>query len=123
MSSRTKSAPTTQQLVDSIVRGMQEVKASKIIVLDMRNLKGAITDYFVICHAESNRQVEAIAKSIDGIVKKETGEDAWHTEGRENAEWILLDYINVVAHVFEASKRDFYGLEELWGDAEIQTFE
>lgn len=89
----------------------------------MRNLKGAITDYFVICHAESNRQVEAIAKSIDGIVKKETGEDAWHTEGRENAEWILLDYINVVAHVFEASKRDFFGLEELWGDAEIQTFD
>ncbi|MSQ80044.1 MAG: ribosome silencing factor [Flavobacteriaceae bacterium] len=123
MSSRTKSAPTTQQLVDSIVRGMQELKASKIIVLDMRNLKGAITDYFVICHAESNRQVEAIAKSIDGLVKKETGEDAWHTEGRENAEWILLDYINVVAHVFEASKRDFFGLEELWGDAEIQTFE
>lgn len=123
MTSRTKSAPTTQQLVDSIVKGMQELKASKIIVLDMRNLKGAITDYFVICHAESNRQVEAIAKSIDGIVKKETGEDAWHTEGRENAEWILLDYINVVAHVFEASKRDFFGLEELWGDAEIQTFD
>ena len=123
MSTRTKSAPTTQQLVDSIVRGMQELKASNITVLDMRNLKGAITDYFVICHAESNRQVEAIAKSIDGIVKKETGEDAWHTEGRENAEWILLDYINVVAHVFEASKRDFFGLEELWGDAEIKTYE
>lgn len=122
MSSRTKTATNTLPLVNSIVKGMQELKASKITVLDMRNLKGAITDYFVICHAESNRQVEAIAKSIDGIVKKETGEDAWHTEGRENAEWILLDYINVVAHVFEAGKRDFYGLEELWGDAEITTY-
>lgn len=123
MTSKTKQAPQSEQIVNSMVRGMQEKKAQRIAVLDLTGLRGAAADYFVICHADSNRQVDAIARSIDEYVKKETGEDAWHTEGRENAEWILLDYINVVAHVFEAGKREFFGLEDLWGDAQVNYFD
>jgi ribosome-associated protein len=83
----------------------------------MRNVKGASSDFFVISHAESDKQVEAIARSVDEEVKKLTGEMPWHREGMENSEWVLLDYFNVVAHVFQREKREFYAVEDLWGDA------
>jgi ribosome-associated protein len=115
-----KVTSSVDELVNAVVDGMNEKKGSDIAVMDMRKLKSAPTDFFIICHADSDRQVEAIARSIDEVVKKKVHEDAWHTEGLENCEWVLLDYINVVAHVFVREKRDFYGIEELWGDADIE---
>ncbi len=127
MNGQIKPAPkknaSAQQLVDSVVVGMQEKKAKNIVVLDMLNLKSAPADYFVICHGDSDKQVEAIARSIDEFVKKMTGEDALHIEGKENAEWILLDYFNVVVHVFQHEKRNFFDIEGLWGDARIRAIE
>ncbi len=107
----------TEYLAWAIAQGMFERKAEDIKILDMRNVKSASTDFFVISHAESDKQVEAIARSVDEEVKKLTGEMPWHREGMENNEWVLLDYFNVVAHVFQREKREFYAVEKLWGDA------
>lgn len=106
-------------LKDAIVNGMLEKKANKITVLDLRKLSSAMADYFVICHAVSDKQVNAIADSIEETVRKQTGEKPWHVEGSEQSDWILLDYFDIVAHVFKEEKREFYAIEELWGDAEI----
>ena len=113
----------TEYLAWAIAQGMFERKAEDIKILDMRNVKSASTDFFVISHAESDKQVEAIARSVDEEVKKLTGEMPWHREGMENNEWVLLDYFNVVAHVFQREKREFYAVEELWGDAVLVAFE
>lgn len=102
-----------------IVSGMQEKKALDIVVLDLRRLKNAIADFFVICSGSSDKQIDAIADSIDEQVYRELKENPWHTEGKNNKEWMLLDYISVVAHVFRKDRRDYYALEKLWGDAEI----
>jgi ribosome-associated protein len=112
----------TEYLAWAIAQGMFERKAEDIKILDMRNVKSASTDFFVISHAESDKQVEAIARSVDEEVKKLTGEMPWHREGMENNEWVLLDYFNVVAHVFQREKREFYAVEELWGDAVLVEF-
>ena len=100
-----------------VAQGMYEKKAENIKILDMRAIATASADYFVISHAASDKQVEAIADSAEDFVQKSINEWPWHTEGYENCEWILLDYIDVVAHVFKEDLREFYGLEELWGDA------
>lgn len=124
MAKRKKSAPVKRvrneslKMAELIISGMQEKKAHQIVTLDLRNIRSAVADYFVICHGDSDRQVEAIAKSVEEQVYKGTGEDPWHREGFRNAEWILLDYIDVVVHVFLRDKREFYGLERLWADAE-----
>jgi len=81
-----------------------------------------VTDYFVICHADSTTQVKAIANSIEDEIFKAIQQEPWRKEGLEYGEWILLDYINVVIHVFRTDKREFYGVEELWGDAEIKSY-
>lgn len=104
------------------VDGMQEKKAKEIVSLDLRNVKNAVTDFFIVCHGDSKVQVEAIARSVEEQIFKKTGEDPWHREGFENAEWILLDYINIVVHIFQQEKRDFYGIEKLWADAEIRKY-
>ncbi|MBI3232691.1 MAG: ribosome silencing factor [Bacteroidetes bacterium] len=105
--------------MNAIIEGMAEIKAHEITTLDLRNLKSAPADFFVICHGESVKQTEAIADSIDETVKKMTGENPIHVEGQTNAEWILLDYFNVVVHVFQKEKRAFYGIEDLWADAVV----
>ncbi len=109
------------QLRDAIVRGMQEKKAKDIVCIDLRNVKTAIADFFVVCHADSRTNTESIARSIEEIVYKDLGEDPTHAEGKTNAEWILLDYSGVIAHVFLHEKREFFGLERLWADAEIEA--
>ncbi len=110
----------SKQLADLVVSGMQEKKAIEIVSLDLRNLKNAVADYFVICHAESRPQIEAIARSVEEVVQRKSNDKPYHREGFENAEWILLDYVNVVVHIFNHEKRDFYGIERLWADAEIK---
>ena len=110
-------------LADLVVRGMQDRKASDIVVLNLKELKNAVADYFIICSASSDTQLDAIARSVEEEVEKITGESPWQTEGRTNREWMLLDYVDVVVHVFLRDRRQFYALEELWGDAEISYIE
>jgi ribosome-associated protein len=106
-----------------IVKGMQEKKATNIVVLDLRKVKNAVADFFVIGTGNSDKQLDAIADSISDEVYKGSQENAWHTEGKNNKEWMLLDYSNVVAHIFRKDLRKFYALERLWGDAEITEIE
>jgi len=110
------------ELAKIIAQGMFEKKAEDIRILDLRGLAGASTDFFVISHAVSDKQVEAIADSAEDETYKATNEWPQHREGYENLEWILLDYFDVVAHVFQEEKREFYGLEQLWGDAKEVPF-
>jgi ribosome-associated protein len=113
-------ATGSKKLSDVIVKGMQEKKALDITVMDLREVKNAVADYFVICSGTSDKQLAAIADSIDEEVYKTLEENPWHQEGKHNKEWMLLDYITVVAHVFKKDKREFYALEKLWGDATIK---
>ena len=108
---------TAQQLSKIIAKGMEEKKASDILVMDLRSVKDTVTDFFVICSGNSDTQLDAISKSIEEQVYKAGDSPAWKVEGRSNGQWILMDYVNVVAHIFLADKREYYGLEDLWGDA------
>ena len=114
-----KKGISSEKLSEIIVKGMQEKKAMDIVVMDLRKVKNAVADFFVICSGNSDRQLDAIADSVDEEVYKAFNENPWHTEGKNNKEWMLLDYINVVAHVFRKDRREFYALERLWGDADI----
>ncbi len=109
----------TTALVDAIIDGMQERKAKNITIINLTGIENSVSDFFVICDADSKTHVEAIADSVDEVVLKTTNEQPFHAEGFENAEWILMDYINVVVHVFQKEVRDYYNLEALWADAEI----
>jgi ribosome-associated protein len=122
MPKRTK-ADHSEKLSQLVVKGMQEKKASDIVVMDLRKVRNAVADFFVICSGNSDKQLDAIADSIDEEVFKSLKEEPWHAEGRNNKEWVLLDYTNVVAHVFKRDRRSFYALEKLWGDAEITEIE
>ena len=110
-------------LADVAVRGLQDRKGMDIVVLNLKELKNAVADYFIICSASSDTQLDALARSVEEEVEKVTGEAPWQSEGRTNREWILLDYVDVVVHVFLRDRRQFYALEELWGDAEITHVE
>lgn len=114
---------SSEKLCDAIVKGMQEKKALDILVLDLRKVKNAVADFFVICSGGSDKQLDAIADSIDEEVYKALEENPWHVEGKNNKEWVLLDYFDVVAHIFRKDKREFFALEKLWGDAEIIEIE
>jgi ribosome-associated protein len=120
---KTASAKQTSSLLDAIIDGMQERKAKNITILNLREIENRVTDYFVICDAESNTHVNSIADSIEDTVARLTGEKAYHSEGRQNGEWILIDYINIVAHVFMRETREHYNVEGLWGDAEMTRLE
>jgi len=119
----TKSEISSSQLADLVVQGMLEKKGQNIAVLDLRDVKNAIADYFIICSGTSDTQVNAIADSVLEEVEKQSGQDPWHKEGFQNREWILLDYLDVVCHIFQKEKRTFYDLEEFWGDAKINYIE
>ncbi|WP_337044547.1 ribosome silencing factor [Emticicia sp. 17c] len=108
-----------EELCRLVVHGMLEKKAANIVVMDLRNVKNAITDFFVICSGNTDTQIDAIATSIDEEIFKASRLHPWHQEGKQNKEWILLDYVDVVAHVFRKDRRKFYDLESLWGDAEL----
>ncbi|MBJ6117085.1 ribosome silencing factor [Pontibacter sp. BT310] len=110
-------------LAELVVKGMQEKKAADIVVMNLKSLKNAVSDYFIIASANSDTQLDAIASAIEEEVFKATKQNPWQSEGRTNNEWVLLDYVDVVAHIFLKDKREFYALEELWGDARIQHVE
>ncbi len=115
----TKVSIDSKQLSQAVAQGMLEKKAFDVIILDLRKVKSAVTDFFVICSGNSDTQVDAITDSIEQEVYKQLGQNPWHKEGKENREWILLDYVDVVAHVFKKDRRQFFALEDLWGDAEV----
>jgi ribosome-associated protein len=106
-------------LIYSIIAAIEDIKGKKINILDLRDLENTVCDYFVVCEGNSNTQVNAIVNSIQKKVSKELKDKPWGIEGNDNAEWVLMDYINVVVHVFQKHKRDFYDIESLWGDAKL----
>jgi ribosome-associated protein len=109
--------------VDAVVHGMQEVKAKDIVHLDLRGVPNTVCDHFIICHGDSDRAVGAIAGSVEKDALTLAGEKPWHMEGNDKAGWILLDFVDVVVHVFHKERRGYYGLEQLWSDAITNTYE
>jgi ribosome-associated protein len=118
---KTATKAQTTSLLDAIVEGMQEKKAKNITIINLIGLEHRVADYFVICDADSTTHVNAIADTLEESVIKKTGEKPYHSEGHQNAEWILVDYVNIVAHVFMRETREFYNIEGLWADGEITT--
>ena len=123
MVKKQKKVDETQQLLDTIVFGMQEVKAHDIVVLDLRKIKNSIADYFVVCEGNSSTQVKAIEQSVDKFTSEVLNLDPVHVEGMKNGTWVLMDYFSVVVHIFEPKTRVYYDIEDLWADAEIAKVE
>jgi len=119
----TKKEKNTDLLITNIIKGIEEIKGQDIEILDLREIENTVTDYFIICNGTSNTQVNAIVSSVQKIVSKALKEKAWHIEGSDNSEWILMDYVHVVVHVFQKHIRDFYDIEGLWGDAKSVKIE
>ena len=107
----------TDDLIAEIIKGIDDVKGENVQVLDLREIENTVCDYFIICSGNSNTQVKAISGSIQKIVSKSLKDKPWHIEGEANSEWVLMDYVNVVVHVFQKQIREFYDIESLWGDA------
>ena len=105
------------------IQGLLEKKGKNIVSLDLTEIEGAVCDYFIICHGDSTTQVSALAESVEDTIRIEMGEKPWNSEGQTNATWILLDYSNVVVHVFQREIREFYNLEDLWADAKVRVIE
>ncbi len=114
---------STPDVVLAAIKGIQEVKGKDVVCLDLRNIHNRVTDFFIICHGDSSTQVSAIAESVEEFTWKLVQEDPLHKEGKGNAEWVLLDYFNVVVHIFHRDKREHYNLENLWADAPVYEVE
>lgn len=114
-----KQKVNSDELLTLILKGIEDVKGNDITVLDLRGIENTVCDYFVICTGGSNTQVKAISGSVQKVVSKEVHEKPWHVEGVENAEWVLMDYVSIVVHVFQKHIREYYDIESLWGDAKI----
>lgn len=119
---KSRNSNESTNISEIIVHGLQEKKGNDIVRVDLRKLNSAVTDYFVICNADSSTQVRALADSVEKEVYKALKEDPWHKEGFEQGDWILLDYVDVVVHIFKTEKRQHYGIEDLWGDAEQKNY-
>lgn len=115
----TKRKVSNDELITMIIKGIEEVKGEDIQLFDLREIENTVTDYFIICTGNSNTQVNAISGSVQKMVSKELHDKPWHIEGEGNAEWVLMDYVNVVVHIFQKQTREFYDIESLWGDAKI----
>ena len=118
-----KRKASADELIALILQGIEEVKGHDISILDLREIENTVCDYFIICNGTSNTHVNAIVGSIQKTVSKAIKDKPWHVEGEGNAEWILMDYVNVVVHVFQKHIREYYDIEGLWGDAKFTTVE
>ena len=118
-----KNRENSLKLAEVAIRGIQEVKGLDIKCLDLRKIPHAVSDFFIVCHGSSNVHAEALGQSVEDEVRKTLEEKPWHREGMENAQWILLDYVSVVVHIFQKESREFYALEDLWADAIVQSVE
>ncbi|CCG53944.1 Protein of unknown function [Flavobacterium indicum GPTSA100-9 = DSM 17447] len=114
---------STDDLLTCIIKGIEDVKGLDIDILDLREIDNRVCDYFVICNGTSNTQVNAIVNSIQKGVSRELKDKPWHVEGTENGEWVLMDYVSIVVHVFQKHIREYYNIESLWGDAKITSLE
>lgn len=114
---------TTETLLSNVLEGIKSVKGKEIVNIDLTGLENRVCQYFVICHGDSNTHVNAIAESVSGEVKEKLDLPSAHKEGQDNAIWILLDYGNIVVHVFQKEYRDFYRIEELWADGKIERID
>jgi ribosome-associated protein len=110
----------TEHLIDAIVEGIQRKKGIDIVKIDLTKINHTECKYFIICHGNSNTQVDAIAHSVEDTVEELLNEKAWHKDGYRNSIWILLDYADIMVHVFQKDSRQFYDLENLWADAHIE---
>ena len=119
----TKPEASSELVKKFVVEGLQEIKGQNITVLDLREIENAVTDFFIIAEGNSNTQLNSLADSVHKVVRENVGDKPWHIEGRDNSEWVLMDYVTVVVHVFQKGIREFYDLEGLWGDAEITIIE
>lgn len=111
------------ELISVIISGIEDVKGKEINILDLREIENTVCDYFIICEGTSNTQVNAIVNSIQKKVSKKLKDNPWHVEGADNAEWVLLDYVNIAVHVFQKHIREYYDIESLWGDAKTTVIE
>lgn len=108
---------------DSVVKGLFEKKGEKVALIDLRKIENRVCDYFIISHATSSKQVDSLAWSVEDIVRRETGRKPYHIEGRENCIWVLLDYGDILVHIFQQPYREFYNLESLWADGTLTMLE
>ena len=112
-----KPKSTEDALISNNISGIDNVKGLDVSLLDLRDIENTVCSYFVVCTGSSNTHVNAIVSSIQKTVSKDLKEKPFHTEGNDNAEWVLIDYVNVIVHVFQKQIREYYNIEELWGDA------
>ena len=110
-------------MIDSIIKGIFDKKGHEVVCIDLSQVENAICDHFVICHGNSNTQVAAIAESVEKATIEELRARPFSVEGMANAEWVLLDYGQIVVHVFQKPFRMRYQLEELWGDGKLTRIE
>ena len=111
---------TVEQKRELIIEAIREKKGHQIVSIDLTQVENAICECFIICHGESNTQVSAITDSIEKKLKEETGIRAHHVEGQQNRQWVLMDYFDILVHVFQEEFRSFYRLEELWADGKVK---
>ncbi len=115
-----KNQATSSDLIRHAVKGIEEKKGSDIVCINLKKIPNSACDYFLICEGNSRTQVQAIAGSVEEFVEKNAGSRPWHVEGLQNAEWVLMDYVNVAVHIFQPEARSHYNLENLWADADIR---
>ena len=115
-----KNQTTSTELIRHAVKGIEEKKGSDIVCINLKKIPNSACDYFVICEGNSRPQVQAIAGSVEEMVKLNTGSRPWHVEGLQNAEWVLMDYVDVAVHIFQPEARSHYNLENMWADADVK---
>ena len=118
-----KNTKISDVLAEVIVKGMQEKKGKNVVKIDLSKINEAAADYFIICHGDSDRQVKAIADSVEDETRKALTENPNSREGQGENRWVLLDYVNVVVHVFQKDIRDFYEIEDLWHDGKFTNYD
>jgi len=114
---------SSDELIALIIDGIEDVKGVEINLLDLRDIDNTVCDFFIICNGTSNTHVNAIVSSVQKKVSKTIKTKPWHVEGTDNYEWVLMDYVNVVVHVFQRPIRERYDIEGLWGDAKLTAIE
>lgn len=110
----------SSKIFKTVIKAIKDKKGEHIVSLDLRKIPEAVADFFIICEATSQPQIRAIADQVEGEVRKQVGENPYHHEGKENLQWVLMDYVNIVVHIMHPESRKFYKLEEMWSDAVLE---
>ena len=105
------------KIYKTIIKAIQDKKGENLVSLDLRKIPEAVADFFIICEATNQPQIRAISESVEDAVKKHCGENPYRHEGKQNLQWVIIDYVNIVVHVMLPEQRKFYKLEEMWSDA------